>query len=139
MVGTKVLLSLYGYETYMESPVLIRMVDGSAVQLVYKCLGYGVTSFWLAFVFANDGRRTRKLGWMLGGAMLLWVINVIRISLVLLATSKHWAIPLGWDHHTWFNIAAYGMIFLMIWLYDKRQPPSPLKVKPPPPPKGGTA
>lgn len=95
------------------------MVGGSAVNLVYSCLGYGVTSFWLAFVFANTGSWKKKLAWMIGGAAVLYIINMVRISLVLLAASKGWKYPMGWDHHTWFNIAAYGGIFLMIWFYDK--------------------
>jgi hypothetical protein len=32
---------------------------------------------------------------------------------------KGWPMPLGIDHHTWFNIFAYGLIFLMIWMYDR--------------------
>ncbi len=110
---------MFGYETHLASPVVIRMENGGGVQLVYACLGYGVTSFWLAFVFANNGSWKKKLLWMLGGALILWSLNVFRISLVLLANSKHWKIPLGWDHHTWFNIAAYLAIFVMIWLYDR--------------------
>lgn len=27
--------------------------------------------------------------------------------------------PLGIDHHTWFNIFAYIFIFIMIWIYDR--------------------
>ncbi len=91
--------------------------------MVYSCIGYGITSFWLAFVFANKGSWKKKLLWMTGGALVLWIINVVRISLVLLANSKQWAIPLGWDHHTWFNIVAYGFIFLMMWVYDKKKSP----------------
>ena len=104
----------------MASDIVIRMVNGEGVQMVYACLGYGVTSFWLAFVFANRGSWKRKMIWMFIGAGMLWIINVFRISLVLLANSKHWAVPLGWDHHTWFNIVAYGMIFGMMWLYDRK-------------------
>lgn len=88
--------------------------------MVYSCLGYGVTSFWLAFVFANTGSWKKKLLWMLGGALALLVINILRLAFVALASHKGWAYPLGWDHHTWFNIAAYGMIFLMIFFYDRR-------------------
>ncbi len=117
--ASKYFLALFGYESFQSSPTQLRMVGGSAVNLVYSCLGYGLTSFWLAFVFANTGSWKKKLLWMMGGAVVLYIINVIRISLVLLAASKHWKYPLGWDHHTWFNIAAYGMIFLMIWFYDK--------------------
>ncbi len=98
----------------------IRIVDGiGGVNVVYSCLGYGVTSFWIAFVFANRGSWKRKLAWMIGGTLALWFINVLRLSLVMLANNNNWAIPFGWDHHTWFNIFAYVLIFLMIYVYDK--------------------
>lgn len=86
----------------------------------YSCLGYGVTSFWIAFVFANTGSWKRKAAWMIGGAVVLWVINVLRISLVLIGANRNWKFPFGWDQHTWFNIVAYGAIFVMIWVYDKK-------------------
>ncbi len=120
LLSSKYMLGLFGYETYQSSSTQLRMVGGGGVNLVYACLGYGVTSFWLAFVFANTGSFKKKLLWMTGGALALYVINVARISLVLLAANKQWHFPLGWDHHTWFNVVAYGGIFLMIWLYDRR-------------------
>lgn len=113
-------LSLFGYESFQLSATQLRIVGGGGVNVVYSCLGYGVTSFWLAFVFANTGSWKKKLVWMLGGAIVLLVINILRMSLVALASHKGWAYPLGLDHHTWFNIVAYGLIFLMIWVYDRR-------------------
>jgi len=56
---------------------------------------------------------------MLGGTALLYIINVVRISLTLLSNSRKWHFPFGWDNHTWFNIVAYTGIFLMIWVYDR--------------------
>ncbi len=117
--SSKVFLSLFGYEAYQATATQLRLVGGGGVNLVYSCLGYGVTSFWLAFVFANNGSWKKKLAWMVGGTLLLYVINAIRISLTLLSSSKKWQFPFGWDNHDWFNIAAYGAIFLMIWCYDK--------------------
>ena len=83
------------------------------------CVGYGVYSFWVAFVVANSGSIGRKFTWIVFGVLGLWFINVIRITLFLLAVNKGWPMPLGWDHHTWFNIFAYLLIFSMIWWYDK--------------------
>jgi exosortase/archaeosortase family protein len=122
--ASKYFLSFFGYECYQSSPTQLCMVGGGAVNLVYSCLGYGVISFWIAFVFANTGSIKKKLAWMLGGAAVLYIINVVRISLVLLANGKHWHFPFGWDNHTWFNIVAYAMIFLMIWVYDRKQTPT---------------
>jgi exosortase/archaeosortase family protein len=73
----------------------------------------------VAFVVANKGRWVKKLIWVVGGLLALWFINTVRITLVLVAINKGWPMPLGIDHHTWFNICAYLLIFLMIWLYDR--------------------
>jgi hypothetical protein len=27
--------------------------------------------------------------------------------------------PLGWDHHTWFNIFAYIFIFIFMFLFNR--------------------
>ena len=82
------------------------------------CLGYGVMSFWIAFVVANKGTSIKKLKWLLGGLFLICLINVIRISLLLLAINFHWLTPY-FNHHTWFNIIAYLIIFILIYFYDK--------------------
>jgi hypothetical protein len=52
--------------------------------------------------------------------LLLYTINQLRIGLFLVAINKGWKMPLGWDHHTWFNIVAYTAIALMIWAFEKR-------------------
>lgn len=119
LLSSKYFLDLIGYSAYLSSDIHLSLVDGGRVQLVYSCIGYGVTAFWLAFVFANTGSWKKKLFWMIGGAAVLYIINVIRISLTLLGNSNKWRFPFGWDNHTWFNIAAYGAIFLMIWVYDR--------------------
>jgi exosortase/archaeosortase family protein len=119
--ASKYFLEWLGYDSFISSPIKLSITGGGgAVRIVYSCLGYGVTSFWLAFVFANNGSWKRKLAWMLGGTALLYIINVVRISLTLLSNSKKWHFPFGWDNHTWFNIAAYGGIFLLIWFYDQK-------------------
>jgi exosortase/archaeosortase family protein len=84
-----------------------------------------VYSFWIAFVAANKGRVLKKTLWIVFGLLGLWLINVIRITLFLTAINKGWPMPLGIDHHTWFNIFAYLLIFLMIWFYDRSFRDSP--------------
>lgn len=119
LLSSKTLLALFHYNTYLQDKYTLKLVDGSGIRMVYSCIGYGVISFWLAFVFANKGTFRKKALWMIGGILLLCVINILRISLLVIATNKGWPIPLGWDHHTWFNIAAYILIFCMIYFYDK--------------------
>jgi exosortase/archaeosortase family protein len=119
LYGAQFVLSLGGYHSNIKNAYILAFENGRGIRLVYGCLGYGIVSFWLAFVFANKGSAAKKICWMAGGFLAIWLINVARISLFLLAINKGWAMPLGIDHHTWFDIAAYGCVFLMIYVFDR--------------------
>jgi exosortase/archaeosortase family protein len=117
--ATQNLLSLFGFQAVQKDMYTLGFTGGSNIVLVYSCIGYGVISFWVAFVFANKGSWSKKAVWMVAGCACLCAINIFRISALLVAVNKKWAIPLGWDHHTWFNIVAYGLIFCLMYLYDR--------------------
>ena len=119
MSATGLILSLFNIQTHTEPGFLIRINGGRGVFIAMDCVGYGVYSFWIAFVAANSGRFWKKVRWIVSGVVVLWLINVIRITLFLVAINKGWPMPLGINHHTWFNIVAYLMIFILIWLYDR--------------------
>jgi exosortase/archaeosortase family protein len=116
---TGFILSLFNIPTHTEPGYLIRITGGRGVYIAMDCVGYGVYSFWIAFVAANKGAFWKKAKWIFFGVLALWFINDVRITLFLVAINKNWPMPLGLDHHTWFNIFAYLLIFLMIWQYDK--------------------
>jgi exosortase/archaeosortase family protein len=118
--GSEALLTLSGYPAYLSSKYQLR-IDGTGVRIVYSCLGYGIMSFWLALIFANKGTFTKKLLWMIGGLLCVWLINIARICMMLLVTHKHSEMPLGIDHHTWFNIASYVLIFILMYFFDRSQ------------------
>ena len=117
--ATGFILSLFNISTYRAPGFVIGITGGKSVIIAMGCVGYGVYSFWIAFVAANSGRFWKKMRWIIIGVLALWLINVIRITLFLFAFNKGWPMPLGIDHHTWFNIFAYILIFFMIWLYDR--------------------
>ncbi len=117
--ASKNLLSLFGVETLLKDEYILKIKNGREIRVVYSCLAYGVMSFWIAFVVANSGSWVRKFKWVLGGVFLIWCINVIRLSLLLVAINNRWPMPLGINHHTWFNIVAYGCIFILIYFFDK--------------------
>lgn len=119
LVGAKTFLSLLGHKSSLRDRFTLGMENGSAVRMVYSCIGYGVMSFWAAFVLANTGGVKRKTLWLFGGLLMLWLINVLRIGLLLLATTNGWLLPFHWDHHTWFNVIAYCGIFTLIYFYDR--------------------
>jgi len=119
MRAPALILSIFGISTHEEPGFLLRFDGGRGVIIAYSCVGYGVYSFWIAFVAANKGNIIKKIYWIVSGVFALWLINVIRITLFLTAINKGWPMPLGIDHHTWFNIFAYILIFAMIILYDR--------------------
>lgn len=119
LMGAKGFLSLFGFSTFYSDKFTLKLSSGEGVRMVYSCIGYGVMSFWMAFIIANKGSWKKKIVWVTGGLVAVWLINVLRLSLLLLAGKKQWTVPLGLDHHTWFNIVAYTLIFGMIYFYDR--------------------
>jgi exosortase/archaeosortase family protein len=118
--GVKTIFKVLGYETTTEPGFIISVKDKRGIVIAMNCVGYGVYSVWAAYVVANDRNLWKTAGWVIGGLLLLWVINTFRISLFLLAINKGWPMPLGIDHHTWFNIFAYAAIFLMMYFFERR-------------------
>lgn len=123
MTGTGWLVGLFGYETVKEPGFLIRILGKRGVVISMSCVGYGVYSFWTAYVIANSGTLLNKTAWVLGGLLSLWTINVGRISLFLVAVNNNRPMPLGIDHHTWFTMVAYAFIFLLIWMHQQQLKP----------------
>jgi exosortase/archaeosortase family protein len=119
MDASRIILEMAGYDIYMKDTYTIRMQRGLGVHVVYSCLGYGVMSFWAAFVFANKGRFAQKFFWILTGLLVIFSVNVGRICIMLVATNNKWKSLFGLDNHTWFNIIAYALIFLLMWLFDR--------------------
>jgi exosortase/archaeosortase family protein len=117
--ATGLILSVFHIATYTAPEHIIRFVNGNGVHIAMDCVGYGVYSFWIAFVAANRGKWVKKLIWIIGGLFGLWFINVVRITLYLTSLNRDWSLPFGIDHHTWFNIFAYLLIFALIFFYDR--------------------
>jgi exosortase/archaeosortase family protein len=119
LYASKAIISVAGFENFIKQPYNLEVIGGRGIHIGYDCLGYGVLSFWAAFIMANPGTKGRKAKWMVGGLLLIWCINVMRISLLLIAINKAWPAPLSLDHHAWFNIASYTCIFTCIYFYDR--------------------
>lgn len=117
---TQTTLHWFGIDTIIGSDYTIGFVNGRSVRIAMDCVGIGVYSFWIAYVLANKLTVSKKIIWALAGVLLLFIINDVRITLFLTSINKGWPMPLGLDHHTWFNIVAYIAIFIMIYFFEKR-------------------
>lgn len=124
------ILRLLGYDTKRVSLYVLR-IGKSGISLNNGCLAYGLMSFWIAFVVADINRFKRKLKWLAIGLALINVINIIRVCLIVLAGYYGWGSLPNIDHHDMFNIAAYILVFLLIYFYSrdtKRSSPKTLHV-----------
>jgi exosortase/archaeosortase family protein len=115
------LLELFGYETIIY-PTRLKLVGGVSVGLVYTCLAYGVMSFYAAFVIAWPKPFRDKWKMLLGGLMVINILNVLRICAVLLVYSyysRKGGIDI--DHHVIFNIIVYVIIIAMIYRWINKK------------------
>jgi exosortase/archaeosortase family protein len=115
---SKFVLELLHFKVYLPDLYTIKLENGKGVHIGYDCIGYGVLFFWIAFVFANTIPFVNKLKWMIGGVLLIWMINVGRVCLLVVAINQNWKSPFNFDNHTWFNMVAYTAIFTMIFFFD---------------------
>ena len=126
---SKFFLSIFGYNTVIINDVSLQLVAGRSVHIGYGCIGYGVMFFWLAFMMANNGTWPKKIMWFIGGSVLIWLINIFRICLLLVSLNINRQLPFKMDSHTFFNICAYIVIFIMIYIYDRSEKKKNKKVE----------
>src|SRR5450759_2374683 len=88
LLTSKGLLSLLGYQTYIADKYDLIMKNGIGIRMVYSCIGYGVMSFWAAFVLANKGSWIKKLKWLLAGWLAIWIINAVSYTNLTLPTNR---------------------------------------------------
>ena len=119
IAGTKLFVAMFNIETVRTNDYVLRVPGANGIKIVYSCLGFGVMSFWTAYIVATAAEKIKKITWLFIGLLLIWILNVVRISMVLIAGNKGWKFPLGLDHHTWFNIVAYLVLFIMMYLFEK--------------------
>ena len=118
---SKYFLAVLGYNTVIIGKYSLQLVGGRSIHIGYACIGYGVMFFWLAFMMANKGKWLKKLLWIIGGSLVLWLINIFRICLLLVSLNINRQFPFEMDNHTFFNICAYIVIFIMIFIYDRSE------------------
>lgn len=111
--------SLFGFNTNVSGPYL-QLVGGHAVKMAWPCIGFGMMSFWAAFILAHQLAWKSKLKWTVAGIISIWFVNCWRVALILIAQSNTIQLDKYLDHHAMFNIASYIVIGLLLMLWYKR-------------------
>lgn len=119
--SAKLILEEFHYAVMQNDYHTLRIEHSRGVIVNPSCLGWGVMSFWIAFVFANAGTWEHKLWWMLRGLTAIILLNITRIVLITLANHQDWQFITSLDHHQTFNILSYSCIFLLMVWYIRMQ------------------
>ncbi len=119
--SSKLVLDALGYTVHQANYHTLRIGYSTGISVNPSCLGWSVTSFWIAFVFANFGSWKHKVKWMISGVASICILNITRIVLITLANHLHWQTITSLDHHQTFNVFSYGCIFILMYLYTKVQ------------------
>lgn len=118
------LAKLFSVHALQDSDGSLQVENGARLLVKGPCYGFGLMSFWIAFVLADSTSLMKKFFWGVTGIASLLIINSLRVTLLLIAKQNKWNIHLldayGLDHHTQFNIVAYTLIFLLMYGYYKR-------------------
>ena len=113
--------SLVGYNTKIENGISLRIINGYKVNMVYSCIGVGILSSWTAFALAYSTAIKRKIFWLFGGLIIIWLVNATRIAILLIWLNKTRNTKGFSSHHTIFNIVAYAIVIMLIYFYTKEK------------------
>ena len=110
------LLNLFGFSAICNNYNLLVAGRGS-IQVVYSCLGLGVSSFFAAFVLAYPKPQKKKIIFIITGILVIEILNIIRFILLALYWTKNDSKII--DHHTIFNVIIYLLIALSLYFWIK--------------------
>lgn len=118
---------LFGVDNYVRGHSVVATSSGRGVNVKWECIGLGIYSFWLAFILAHKMSAKRKIILSVVGIVLMWLLNCIRIALLLYAVDnnlkewkKSWKFIGDINHHDLYNYACYIIIIGMIYLYYRK-------------------
>lgn len=117
----KGILALLGQGSYFDGPITLRLNDGRGVEMQFGCLGLMIISFWIGFVYANGGGLKKMLKWVLIGVVSICIINIFRVTNLLLSIKLGWKPLFGLDHHDLFTYMSYVAIMALMFFYGRKQ------------------
>jgi exosortase/archaeosortase family protein len=113
--STAKVLESTGYIVHTTGTTL-KVQDHAGFRLVYSCLGYGIMSFFAAFVLAFPKPLYSRIFFLFTGLVIIQLLNTLRF--ILMAVFYKPTAILGFaDHHDIFNYSLYIILLGMIYLW----------------------
>ena len=109
------ILQQLGYTTFSTN-YWLRVSGFGGIVVVYSCLGFGVMSFFAAFVIAWPKPLKEKLWFLPLGLILIQALNISRFILLSLYWRRSGLRGLV-DHHDIFNAILYIILLAVIYFW----------------------
>jgi exosortase/archaeosortase family protein len=119
---TQHIVTWFGF-TSITNDLQLLVAGRGTLYMGYDCLGFGVMSFFSAFVIAYPKRLKSKLLFLVAGLLCIQLLNIVRLVVLALFWDKRPGTIL--DHHTIFNIIIYIIIAISIYFWVKRDDNQP--------------
>jgi exosortase/archaeosortase family protein len=107
------ILNVFGWEIYSDARIL-AITGTNGVEIQNGCNGLELIGLYMGFIIAYPGGPIQKrIGFLVGGILLLFVANVFRI--MIFALSIYYA-PYWWEQvHTYSSYFIFYPIVLTLW------------------------
>jgi len=115
--GSELFLQIMGYDVYQKNPVNVTIRGSSGANIAWGCIGVGVLVVWFSFVAAHRADIKYKLKWIVWGVGLIFLFNIIRISIIILSYYYNWAYFKSFNAHSTFNNITYVIIFILMIIF----------------------
>jgi exosortase/archaeosortase family protein len=124
---TASILDVLGFRTKVTD-LSLRVIGFGGFKLVYSCLGYGMMSFFAAFVISYPKRLASKLYMLIAGLMIIQAANIARLLLISIFWKPRFKD--SWiDHHTMFNVSIYLIVIIILYAWTNAKPNTNSHVK----------
>lgn len=113
------LISLLGYEPVIIGNNMVKIQGSSGVEIGNYCLALELMVLYITLVATYPAPLKLKLGVILGGLIMIHLINVLRVALLNLMT-VHLPQYADFNHHFTFRILVFLFILVIYNRYVKK-------------------
>ncbi len=106
-----------------ESEHVILLLDSGNYRGIWigdECNGFKLFSIFSIFILAFPGKKVHKLWYIPLGLVVIHLANVIRV-MALVLINNHYPQYLDFNHLYTFTIFVYAIIFLLWYIWAKKQ------------------
>jgi exosortase/archaeosortase family protein len=122
LLGAQFINWIFGIQTHINGDTLTDGDGFKMVRMGWPCYGLMIKSFWLAYVLAHASSLKKKIIWSLSGILCIFILNCIRVGMMMVSMEKNWTIAESFNtnNHDLFNYFSYGILIILIILYNKQ-------------------